>query len=376
MNPGTGLKDPRDLTQVPKAFFESERFQTSPAWQDQEELAHYRSVVAAFMNYQFDSITDFNKMIMDFSRLTPSQLKLLKYPVFHRLQQFHLAMVANHSFLMRVVADDMGLFEFRQPYVLDSFQISPFNKKQVRNILKQLRREWSAEGAIERDPIFQPIMEEIKSLFPKPLGVSVLVPGCGLGRLPYELASAGFDAQGNEFSYFMLLVSDFILNKRENNKQFTIHAALGNFNNLLKLETAFEGIRVPDVKCLEIPEAVQFSIVSGEFVEVYKQQHACWDVVVTCFFIDTARNILEYIEVVHQLLKPGGYWINMGPLMYHYSDVQDEMSIELSLEEVMFAVRAIGFKVVKEKLLPGKYCSEKNRMLEFTYQCSFMVAQK
>jgi len=370
------LKDPKDLTQIPKHFFESQRYKTSPALQDSEELAHYRSVVASFLNYQFDSITDFNKMMMDFSHLTPSQLKLLKYPVFHRLQHFHKAMADNHAFLMRVVAEDMDLFEFRQSNVLDSFQISTFNKKQVRNILKQLRREWSVEGAAEREQIFEPIMAEMKSLFPKPSGISVLVPGCGVGRLPYELANAGFDAQGNEFSYFMLLVSDFILNKREENELFTIHAALSNFNNLFRLETAFEGIKVPDIPTLTIQEGVQLSMVSGEFVEVYKQQSACWDAVVTCFFIDTARNILEYIEVIHQILKPGGYWINMGPLMYHYSDVQDAVSIELSLEEVMFAIRAMGFKVLKEKTLRANYCCEKERMLEFAYQCAFFVAQK
>ncbi len=33
----------------------------------------------------------------------------------------------------------------------------------------------------------------------------VLVPGAGLARLCVEVAALGFEAQGNEFSYFMLL---------------------------------------------------------------------------------------------------------------------------------------------------------------------------
>ena len=43
--------------------------------------------------------------------------------------------------------------------------------------------------------------------------VSVLVPGAGLGRLAYEIASRGFTCQGNEFSMHMLFGSNFILNR-------------------------------------------------------------------------------------------------------------------------------------------------------------------
>ena len=30
------------------------------------------------------------------------------------------------------------------------------------------------------------------------------------------------------------------------------------------------------------------------------------------FFIDTAHNIIQYLETIFHILKPGGYWINMG----------------------------------------------------------------
>lgn len=33
----------------------------------------------------------------------------------------------------------------------------------------------------------------------------MLVPGAGLARLCVEVAALGYEAQGNEFSYFMLL---------------------------------------------------------------------------------------------------------------------------------------------------------------------------
>ena len=52
------------------------------------------------------------------------------------------------------------------------------------------------------------------------------------------------------------------------------------------------------------------------------------DVVVTSFFLDTAHNVLDYIELIHQILKPGGHWINLGPLLYHFADIPGELSIE------------------------------------------------
>jgi carnosine N-methyltransferase len=370
------LKDPRDLASIPEAFFLSEKYQRTTIWQDEEELKHYRSVVASFLNYQFDAIADFNKQLIDFSRLSQSQLLLLKYPVFHRVHNFHQAMIQNHRFFLSVVSQEMDLFDFPQDNILDSFIISPFNKRQVRNMLKQLRREWSQQGRVEREEAFTPIFKAFSERFPDPIGVRVLVPGCGLGRLPYELAKLGYSAQGNEFSYFMLLVSKFILNKRAPIEQFTIYPGICNSNNLWKLETAFQGVTVPDEPIMSLPQGVEFSMASGHFIEVYSHQESKWDAVVTCFFIDTAKNILEYIQVIHRILNEKGVWINLGPLMYHYSDSPNEMSIELSLEEVIFAARAIGFEILSEDIVSAGYCREEERMLDSKYNCSLFVARK
>lgn len=40
----------------------------------------------------------------------------------------------------------------------------------------------------------------------------------------------------------------------------------------------------------------------------------------TCFFIDTANNILDYIDTIYDILKVNGCWINFGPLEYHYAN--------------------------------------------------------
>ena len=51
----------------------------------------------------------------------------------------------------------------------------------------------------------------------------VLIPGSGLGRLVWESAFLGFDAQGNEFSYFMLLASFLLLNGYQQTISFLAH---------------------------------------------------------------------------------------------------------------------------------------------------------
>lgn len=43
--------------------------------------------------------------------------------------------------------------------------------------------------------------------------VNVLVPGAGLGRLAWEIARLGYACQGNEWSFFMLFSSHFVLNR-------------------------------------------------------------------------------------------------------------------------------------------------------------------
>lgn len=44
----------------------------------------------------------------------------------------------------------------------------------------------------------------------------------------------------------------------------------------------------------------------------------------TLFFLDTAHNVIEYIKTIKKILKKGGVWINIGPLLYHYADMMDE----------------------------------------------------
>jgi carnosine N-methyltransferase len=228
---------------------------------------------------------------------------------------------------------------------------------------------------------YLPIIQEVQANFPEPQSsegrISVLCPGTGLGRLPYELAKLGYRAQGNEFSYFMLLTSEFILNSSVQTGQFKIKPYIHDFTNIFQFEDVFREVTVPDVcPAQDLPEASEMSMAAGEFIEVYSEQPAAWDCVATCFFMDTASNILAYIQTIYETLKPGGVWINFGPLLYHFAEIECETSIDLSWEEFRHAVLEFGFEIKKESKQEAVYAGEVNTMLEVRYKCVFFTAVK
>ncbi len=84
---------------------------------------------------------------------------------------------------------------------------------------------------------YDPIKEEVHSYFPEPMKnggerVSILHPGCGMGRLVFDFAVEGYKSQGNEFTYFMLLASNWILNHTTHKEQFEVYPFLHCFSNL------------------------------------------------------------------------------------------------------------------------------------------------
>lgn len=65
-------------------------------------------------------------------------------------------------------------------------------------------------------------------------------------------------------------------------------------------------VTVPDVHPGElVQQPGLLSMCAGDFVEVYsaQDQASSFDCVATCFFIDTAHNILEYMDIIHHILK-------------------------------------------------------------------------
>ncbi|KAL2256251.1 hypothetical protein VTK26DRAFT_1927 [Humicola hyalothermophila] len=281
----------------------------------------------------------------------------------------------------------------------------------ARSTIRQFYRDWSAEGAREREVCFGPVMRAIAAeRQARPSGhppLKVLVPGAGLGRLVFELCLAGYDAEGNEISYHQLLASSYILNCCERAGQHTVYPWIHTFSNHRTRANHLRGYAIPDVHCAtELTRAEQMrpvgtmSMSAADFLCLYAQEDraAAYDVVATVFFLDTAPNLIRYLDTIFHCLKPGGILVNIGPLLWHFegrvwdrdegedgsgdankdtSGIADPGNFELTDEEVMELVAQVGFEIEwHETGIEAPYISDTESMLQTTYRASAWVARK
>ncbi len=84
--------------------------------------------------------------------------------------------------------------------------------------------------------------------------------------------------------------------------QHTIYPYVHSFSNVRTTASILGAIHLPDVQPSALPDPSDFSLVAGDFVEIYgvsdqdaqgdpsKDSHeGAWDAVLTCFFIDTVK---------------------------------------------------------------------------------------
>jgi carnosine N-methyltransferase len=202
-----------------------------------------------------------------------------------------------------------------------------------------------------------------------------------------EIARRGYEAEGNEFSYYMLLTSSYVLNHADDANEWVIHPWVHSNCNHQSDAHQLATVRIPDVPAWSSgmnETGGSMSMCAGDFVECYgdEQNTGAWDSVCTCFFIDTAHNVIEYLQVIARCLKPGGVWINFGPLLYHWAEgagyvgTQEELSVEMSLDDVCLAANHVGLRIEKREMSESRYTSDPSSMLQTVYNCALVVAVK
>ncbi|KAL8203279.1 UNVERIFIED_CONTAM: Carnosine N-methyltransferase [Gekko kuhli] len=308
------------------------------------EREHFRRIINAFRYYGTNMHERVNRTERHFRSLPANQQKLLPQFLFH-LEKIRKCIDHNQEILQAIVNDCTHMFENKEYGDEENGKISPastFDMDKLKSTLKQFVRDWSETGKSERDSCYQPIINEIVKNFPKDSWdlskVNVLVPGAGLGRLAWEIAMLGYTCQGNEWSLFMLFSSNFVLNS--------------------------------------LPPGANFSMTAGDFQEIYCE-HNIWDCIATCFFIDTAHNVVDYIDTIWKILKPGGIWINLGPLLYHFENLANELSIELSYEDIKNVMLQYGFHIEMEnESVLTTYTVNELSMMKYYYECVMFVVRK
>ncbi|XP_004072743.2 carnosine N-methyltransferase [Oryzias latipes] len=366
-------------------YYKKERLKYSPEEEARLERQHFWRIIDAFRFYRAHVQEQIVRAERQFKSLSPHHQSLVP-GVLSNLARISQCAEHNQKVLQAIIQNSLHMFENVEYYSEredDPGKVRPsstFDMDKLKSTIKQFVRDWSEVGQAERDSCYRPIIEEVQRLFPcdeyDVSKVSVLVPGAGLGRLAWEIAQLGYTCQGNEWSFFMLFSSNFVLNRCEKVNALTLYPWIHQFSNNKKLSDQVRPITFPDVNPQRLPDNSDFSMVAGDFVEVYTEPES-WDCVATCFFIDTAHNVLEYLEKIWKILKPGGAWINLGPLLYHFENMANELSIELCYEDIRAAMVKLGFIVeVEKESMQTTYTENDRSMLRYVYDCVFFVARK
>lgn len=293
----------------------------------------------------------------------------------------------------------------------------------ARSTIRQLYRDWSGEGATERAACFDPILKALKDEFSHIPGrdkgaYKVLVPGAGLGRLAMEICCAGFTVEGNEISYHQLMASNMMLNYTARAEQFPLYPWALSFSNHVSRADQLQRVAIPDIHPATVLDEAsigknthaseRMSMSAGDFCVVYKsaENSEVYDAVTTVFFIDTAPNLIAYIETIRNCLKSGGIWINLGPLLWHFENnppgsndneatggahqdgkangrpqeqgIAEPGSMELTDDEVVALVKRFGFQIEKHEVgkIATGYIQDPRSMLMNIYRPSFWIARK
>jgi hypothetical protein len=182
-----------------------------------------------------------------------------------------------------------------------------------------------------------------------------------MGRLAYDIASltsrhgVSYSVEANEVSLVMAAGAHSILNhilsedethdgKGSSSQERVVYpfAADRWMNEVDASQQRFQAVTFPD-KPLHQSFWGSLSYTVGDFVDVYANRTSNeFDAIVTCFFLDTATNLFEYLSVIISLLKDtGGVWINVGPVQWHGNALVQPSVVELKaiLETMGFSIQ-------------------------------------
>lgn len=358
--------------------------------EDDEDRQHFAEVCYSLMAYGDDAESELRGFEEALQAVDPIERALLPPNLQGRetLDEMAKCVDVNTQFLKMLVESDEDAMCYAK--IPSTHQVQERNSVKVRTVLRQFVRDWAAEGAAERETQYGPLLSALERFVPVSAAARagrgplprVACPGSGLSRLPFEAARRGYSAQGNEFSYHMLEGSKWVLNETWATNTHTIYPFVLSLAHRSGARDHMRGVQIPDVCPSEVlcpggvmPVGMEFSMCAGEFVDVYQDQQAEWEAVLTCFFVDTAKNIFLYIRTIANMIRPGGLWSNLGPLLYHYAEQPDAISIELSWEEVKPAI-AKYFDFKEESVHEAKYTTNERGLFYTRYRCIYFAAMR
>ncbi|PBP24380.1 methyltransferase family [Diplocarpon rosae] len=367
-----------------------------------EDPDEQRVLLAALSSfYQYSRVAHYNTTHIrrqSFYALPRAHIELLAAPPISYLETLNAvddAIDSNAELSLAILKSGLDSFGVRS-HSTDSDITEQWHGKalshdleKARSTLRQFFRDWSSEGSAEREACYGRVItalqkeQQARSV----TKLRVLVPGAGLGRLVFDLCCAGFDTEGNEISYHQLIASSYILNSCAKAQAHTLFPWVHSFSNHKSRSNHLKSVQIPDIHpgtvLSQVEEPGAMSMSASDFILLYgdEEQKDTFDAVATVFFLDTAPNVIRYIETIKNCLRQGGILVNFGPLLWHFENnvprIADPGAVELTDNEVVAIVEKLGFNVeYRESGTFAPYIQDIESMLENTYKASFWVARK
>lgn len=209
-------------------------------------------------------------------------------------------------------------------------------------------RDWPLIPSDEVTPLLEYIKSQSKELNNE--NTIAIVPGSGLGKVSHTLSEMKFSSvHAIEFSWLMVLMNEFLYSNTETSEKLKIYPYLHTYSNHLNIDDQIRPVEIqhslkkPDSLNIHKADFTKFNI-TKHLKENEKPQNL---LLVTCFFLDTAENLIEYIQSINEISsKFTGEvkWINLGPLKYGTA-----AKIEISDSELKLLVQHMGWDITDEQ---------------------------
>jgi len=344
----------------------------------------FKIVIKEMLDYSKNCERIISSLEKNYSSLPKNHLDKLPFNYKEKIEKVKQGIQLNQEFYNKVAS----LYK-------DEFEHITFTKEEheehryleeylIRYFFMQcLMRDWTLESKPERDNNYGNVLKEVKKYFNyddktlmKKNNYKALVPGTGCSRMAFELAKRGFEVEANDFCFIYILCDDYLFNYSHKN-EFQFCPGIHSFSSSYNEASVIQRYSFPDVDIreeLEKSEAKPITFIKGDFLLKYKGIKDQYDLIVTLFFIDVSKNIIEFVEIMHDLLKKGGIWVNLGCLDYYHS--KDHNSIDLTWDELRLVIQNYDFEIKNEATEFVPYGVKEGLMISHSYGTVFFTAMK
>ncbi|KAK8439916.1 hypothetical protein ACI3LY_004799 [Candidozyma auris] len=300
-----------------------------------------------------------------------------------KLKQIDLHIDKNQRVLHDIIysaKQEYGLI-YRDFGLLDGEKNLPNTSSTNYRVIEALThfvRDWTSDGAEECGPLLKFVKEQLSKVIPEneAADTCIVVPGSGLGRVAHEIATyRDYGAvYAVEFSGLMHACNKFVYQQKKDHT--SIFPYIHSCSNFVTTRAQFRERSLPSPTQ---PSNLHLCLDDFRYFTIPDKERYKNVVVVSVFFVDTAENIIDYLDVISQLTTPSkrnpvknGYWINVGPLKYGTA-----AQAELNVEEIQTVRKRMGWKDLctentldsREKPVIG-YITDKESMWQGFYGLS------